>query len=175
MNDFVPFYFSPLTKMAYTIHIGNVRLVNPFGQDLRIAEMQDLVFLVCDVEKIADQNLHFWFSDVACNTLSQIPNYNNELNAIDKHVDWTVFDDNPMKAAIPEIGYRGVCRWQHDTDAHPNRASKRMAEFLVKDFLPLGVIECIVTKREEIKQQLENWLATSDHNIPVYTNNGCYF
>ncbi|MFC4348655.1 DUF4433 domain-containing protein [Kordiimonas lipolytica] len=175
VNDFVPFYFSPLTKMAYTIHAGNVHLVNPNGLDLGIANMQDLVFLVCDVTKIAANNLHFWFSDVACNTLSQIPKYDNDLNNLDAHVDWHVFDEQPIRASIPQIGYPGVCQWQHDTDSRPNRASKRMAEFLVKDVLPLEVLECIVVKRDEIKIQIENWLSESDINIPVYTNTGCYY
>lgn len=55
VNDFVPFYFSPSTAMAYTINRGNVKLLGPGDIDLGAASMDDMVippFLVGIISRL---------------------------------------------------------------------------------------------------------------------------
>jgi len=46
---------------------------------------------------------------------------------------------------------------------------------MVKDFVPLELIDCIVTKNDAVKTRIEHWMNTSDFDIPVYSKPGCYF
>ncbi len=46
VNDYVPFYFSPITAFTYAIYFGNVSLTAPDGTPLGKATEDDRVFLV---------------------------------------------------------------------------------------------------------------------------------
>ena len=176
VNDFVPFYFSPITKMAYTIHAGNVGLKSPNGESLGSASMDDVAFLAVDSGRLFASGRECWFTDIACNSAIP-PVYVNDPTQLETHVAWPLFDDNPRIAPIPEIGYSGVCRWQHDLDepvARQQRSKKRMAEFMVKDYLRMDEVSCIVLKTSEHLREVQSWV-TAGANIPVLVKPGCYF
>lgn len=177
INDYLPFYFSPITPMACAIYKKSVPLKNLDGVDLGAANQEDIVFLVSTAEKIANTPIPFWFSDVACNTMAPQPHYLNDITQIENHIEWRFFEEEPKKAYIPEIGYNGVCKWFHDRDdgVHNNRASHRGAEFMVKDALPMNLVDCIVVNNNDIKNQIETWMQASNFDISVYVNTGCYF
>lgn len=177
VNDFVPFYFSPSTAMAYTINRGNVLLIGPDETDLGAASMEDIVYIVADPQKVKSSNFDFWFTDIACNS-AQVPQYSKDMDNLEQHVDWSLFDDNPRMAIIPEIDYEGVCKFFADSDRNPawlNRKKKRMAEFLVKDAFPMDLVECLVIKSTKWEQFLIDRINRSGRSIPVYVNSGCYF
>lgn len=177
VNDFVPFYFSPRTSMAHAISMGKVPLRDPKGTNLGTANMNDVIFMVSHTSHFQNAGLPFWFTDVACNSGAVVPEYKNDLSELQSHVEWSLFEEMPTVATIPEIGYNGVCQYFFDRDKppqHNNRSTKRMAEFMVKDQVPLSYIDCIVTKNEPIKQSLEAWIKASKFDIPVYVKPGCY-
>lgn len=177
VNDFVPFYFSPCTKMAYSIHIGNVPLKAPGGQNLGTATMDDVAYLVVEPAALFGSGRTCWYTDIACN--SGLPaTYNNNHGELETHVDWSLFDDDPKMGRIPEVGYAGVCRWQHDRDQpieHQMRSKKRMAEFMVRDHLQMNEVSCIVLKNDTHLEEVEAWVKASNTQIPVYVKPGCYF
>lgn len=177
VNDFVPFYFSPCTKMAYSIHIGNVPLKGPNGDNLGTATMDDVAYLVVEPSALLNSGRTCWFTDIACN--SGFPaTYKNSLTDLHTHVDWSLFDDTPRMGHIPEIGYQGVCRWQHDRDQpieHQMRSKKRMAEFMVKEYLQMSEVSCIVLKNNTHLAEVQAWVNASGLHTPVYVNPGCYF
>jgi len=177
INDYVPFYFSPKTPMAYTIFMENVPLVSPDGMGYGMAKQGDIVFLVSTAQMVAQSQMPFWFSDVACNTMAPQPNYSNDISQIENHIQWQFFDETPKSGHIPEIGYNGVCSWfqNRDDGIHHNRASHRGAEFMVKDALPMNLVDCIVVNNNDIKNQIETWMQASNFDIPVYVKTGCYF
>jgi hypothetical protein len=177
INDFVAFYFSTITAMAYSIHKGNVPLVTPDGEDKGPATMDNRVFFICDVEKIAQSGLPFYFTDVACNTSASPPTYETDIGNIETHIDWELFDEQPIVAKIPEIGYDGVTGVFRnlDTPKYSNRKHKRQAEFLVQDRVPLDLVECIVVKSNAIKAEVEAMMVPYGLTIPVYTKMSCYF
>lgn len=177
VNDFVPFYFSPCTKMAYSIHKGNVPLRAPDGTDLGIASMEDVAYMVSDPSALFASGRACWFTDISCNS-AIAPNYKNDPASLATHVEWPLFDDFPKMGQIPEIGYDGVCRWQHDRDqpiAHQMRSKKRMAEFMVRDYLHMSEVSCIVLKDHAHLEEVQAWVEASPINIPVYVKPGCYF
>ena len=177
VNDFVPFYFSPATAMAYTINQGNVPLVDPTNQNVGFASSEDIVYIVADPIKVAAA-CPFWFTDIACNSVAQTPNYSNIIQNIEPHIKWSLFDDTPRMGIISEIGYRGVCRWFHDNHSNINwinRTKIRMAEFLVQDVFPVDLIECFVIKSTKWEHWLQQQIQSVGKNIPVYVKSGCFF
>ena len=54
VNDYVAFYFSPLTSFTCSIHRGGVDVVDPNGNFVGQSRMEDRVFIVC---RIADESV----------------------------------------------------------------------------------------------------------------------
>ena len=178
VNDYVPFYFCPITSFTYTIYKRNVPLISPNGDVLGKACEDDRVFFVARPGNFRSTGVSFCFSDFALNSQAPLPTIETNLDLIEKHVHWNVFDESLDTAKIPEIGYLGVCRWFHNM-ASPSyrmtRSSKRMAEFLVHDAVRLDNIGCIIVKTGEMREQLAPIMEDSNWNIPIYVNRGCYF
>jgi hypothetical protein len=125
-----------------------------------------------------NSGLFFCFSDHALNSNAPRPSLETNLERLEEHIHWELFDEGKDKAAIPEIGYNGVCRWFHNMATPPHRMSrspKRMAEFLVQDAVPLEYIDCIIAKTDAMRDKLKKMMDASDWNIPIYTKRGCYF
>jgi hypothetical protein len=178
VNDYVPFYFSPITSFTYTIHKGNVDLRSPDGDVLCKASDDERIFFVCEVDSFSGSGLNYCFSNFALNSRAPMPALECDLAKLADHVHWSVFDDRPLKAKIPEIGYEGVCEYFSSQDSPPerqNRSQKRMAEFLVKDAVPLTHIVCIVAKTPAMQQSLQHVMDASNWSIPIHAKPGCYF
>ena len=178
VNDYVPFYFSPLTSFTYTISRGNVDLRCPANNVLGKATDSERMFFVCDVESFAASPLQVCFSDLALNTAAPMPKIDANLANLSTHVEWDMFDDPPYRARIPEIGYTGVCEYfasRNPPQKYQIRSKQRMAEFLVKDAVPLSMVTCIIAKSEELKQHLQPIMDASHWDIPILVNSGCYF
>lgn len=178
VNDYVPFYFSPLTSFAYTISRGNVDLRGPANNVLGKACDSERIFFVCDVEAFVGTNLQYCFSDLALNTAAPMPTLDANLANLASHVAWPMFDDPPYKAQIPEIGYDGVCEYfasRTPPQKYQIRSKQRMAEFLVRDAVPLSLVTCIVVKGAELQQNLQPIMDSSQWDIPILAKPGCYF
>ncbi|MEA9773461.1 DarT ssDNA thymidine ADP-ribosyltransferase family protein [Xanthomonas campestris pv. raphani] len=157
VNDYVQFYFSPVTAFSYVIHRGNVEVKNPAGVRLGMSSISDRVFLVTKVESIYARRLKVCFSDYALNSMAPMPVVVSEMNRLENHVKWPLFDEIPLVAKIPEIGYDGVCQYFKDCPvpvSRQNRKSARMAELLVKNALPLELVECIVTPNDSVYEEV---------------------
>jgi hypothetical protein len=178
VNDFVPFYFSPITSFTFTIFKENVPLISPDGAYLKQACEDDRIFLVSSPEAFDGSGLFTCFSDYALNSMAPMPKMETDLNKLEGHVHWDAFDESPEVAAIPEIGYQGACRWFSSLASPPNRmnrSSKRMAEFLVHEAVPLDKILCIIVKTDAMNAALGAAMDASNRNIPIYTKRGCFF
>ncbi|WP_210432037.1 DarT ssDNA thymidine ADP-ribosyltransferase family protein [Iodidimonas gelatinilytica] len=178
VNDYVPFYFSPLTSFTFTIHSGNVSLKSPDGEHLRMACDDDRIFFVCSVDAFREAEAEICFSNLALNSQSGDPKITTDLDKIESHINWAVFDDSPKRAQISEIGYEGVCQYFQNRAspvAHQNRSAQRMAEFLVKDAISLEHISCIVAKTNHIGDNLQSVMDASNWDIPIFVKPGCYF
>lgn len=177
INDHVAFYFSPITAMSFTIYQGNVPFTTPAGIHKGNATMDNRVFFVANVENFRDIDLTYWFSDIACNSRAPMPQFSNDLEALETHVAWDLFDDGATVAAISEIGYAGVTKWFHNKDTperYQNRKQKRMAEFLVKGAVPLTMFDCIVAKDDLIKGEVRRMMQNTGVDLKVYSKPGCY-
>lgn len=178
VNDYVPFYFSPITAFTYTIHCGNVQLRTHDGTVLRTAEQESRAFFVAKATRIFDSGLDIYFSNVALNSMALDIELDSDPKRLESVVNWSVFDESPRTAFVPEVGYEGVCSWFHSRDTpvrHQNRSKERMAEFLVRRAVPLDVFECVVVHNTTAAGQVEAMIARSGAHLPVIVKRGCYF
>lgn len=178
VNDYVPFYFSPVTSFTYTIYKGNVTLVAPDGRELGKATEDDRVFFVARPLRVAEAALTYCFSDFALNSHAPLPTLEDDLARLEEHVHWGVFDEEPLTARIPEIGYTGVCKYFKNAATPPERhtrSQKRMAEFLIRSIVPLDVIDCVVAKTDQVGDTLHKMMRASAWNIPIHVKRDCYF
>lgn len=182
VNDFVPFYFSPSTKMAFSIHMKRVPLRNPDGHSPGQVNMDDVAQIVVSPNRLYGSGRQFWFTDIGCNS-GIPPTYCSDPTKLATHVDWSLFDEfgynnRDRMAEIDEIGYAGVCKWQHDKDEperYRMRSKKRMAEFMVKEYLQMSEVSCIVLKNNTHLAEVQAWVIASGLHTPVYVKPGCYF
>lgn len=178
VNDYVPFYFSPKTGFTFTIAQENVGLRCPDGAYLRQATDDDRAFFVGRAKHLIQSHLTTYFSDVALNTLATPPTIRHSLAHLKTTVAWRLFDEEPLVADIAEIGYDGVCRWLHDRERpawQQNRKAQRMAEFLVRDAVPIAELECLVVKTNADGKYARTVLQNSGVNFPVYVKPGCFY
>jgi hypothetical protein len=178
VNDYVPFYFSPITAFTYTIHRGNVQLRAHDGTLLGTAVQDDRAFFVARASKIFASGLKFYFSNVALNSLALDIELEDDPARLEAVVKWSVFDESPRTASIPEIGYDGVCSWFHSRDTpveHQNRSKERMAEFLIRNSVPLDAFECVIVHNPSAASQVGSMMASSGVQLPVYIKRSCYF
>lgn len=156
VNDYVPFYFSPVTAFTFAIHRGGVEVKSPNGNLLGKSSPDDRLFLVSRVEDIYQENLRACFSDYALNSAAPMPTILQNFSQLETHVKWPLFDEVPIVARVPEIGYSGVCRYFQDAlvpVSRQNRNRARMAELLVKDAVPTNVLCCIIAPTEISRNQ----------------------
>jgi hypothetical protein len=113
--DYVPFYFAPRSPMLYSIMRGNVEGVS--------SNQRRLVYLVSSTEAVYEAELPCVFSDGNAGTFG-LTRFNSDPEALSTHVDWSVMT---------------LTMW-NNTAADPDRMRRRMAEFLVREEVPLNLI-----------------------------------
>ena len=178
VNDYVPFYFSPITAFTYTIHCGNVELKTFESDCLGTATQKERAFFVARADKAMALKTPTYFSNVALNSLASDIILESDPKKLKDVVNWSLFDEEPLTAKIPEIGYEGVCAWFHDRATpieHQNRKRQRMAEFLVRDAVPLDLFECIVVNNKDIGTAVEEMLDEHGVDLPVLVKPWCYY
>lgn len=177
VNDCVAFYFSPLTSFTFAIHRGNVNVMPPNGGDQTISRLEDRVFLVAKVSDLYRAGLRCCFSNYALNSTVPEPIVVDDPGLLETHINWTMFDDHPLAGSIPEIGYGGSCQF-FNSRATPERYQVRkpirMAEFLVRTAVPLGLFTCLVAPNELQKSLLLQQVRAASYQLPVFSKPGCF-
>lgn len=146
--DYVPFYFAPCSPMLFAIHKGFV--------DSSLTQ-SEIVYLTTTIEAIVDAGKPFVFTD--CHPLSPVAHFTNDLNQLNRYVDWNV-----MQSAY----------W-HDTPEYPNRKSRRQAEFLVHQTVEWTLIQHIGVYDHARLLQVSEILAKASHKPRVSVQRGWYY
>jgi len=177
VNDYAAFYFSPITAFARAIHQGNVEVISPTGLRLGQSTLETRAFFVVDVEDAFEAHLPICYSDAALNSQAPMPTILADPAHLETHVKWDLFDDEPLTARIPEIGYAGVCKYFMNTDVparYQKRKQHRMAEFLVREKLPIEFVSCIVVPNSHVLQSVLADASAHDFRAPVLLNRSCF-
>lgn len=174
VNDYVAFYFSPLTGFTHTIHNGNVNVISPLGKCLGRSRKEDRAFIVFDVSELFSSNLNCCFSDAALNSANAGATTSSVHQNLATHVEWKYFDEVPMVANIPEIGYNGVCRYFGPAPGREQRPQKRMAELLVQTAVPMNMAKAIVVPTPSSLATAQALASEYNFHGQVINNPNCF-
>jgi hypothetical protein len=151
--DYVPWYFAPRSPMLFAISKGNV----PEYQD----GQNPLVYLVTDVRSVIEAGRPWVFSDGNC--ASAITEYSDDLadlvEGTDSLVDWAIMKE----------------RYWADTMEDPDRMRRRMAEFLVHEYLPWSAVKRIVVRTQAVSVQVQDVLDNVGDRTPVRVKADWYY
>lgn len=176
VNDCVAFYFSPLTSFTCTIHRGNVLVVPPNGGNETTSRLEDRIFLVAKVSNLYRARLRCCFSNYALNSTVPKPVIESDPNLLETHINWAMFDEEPLVGSIPEIGYGGSCKYffSRDIPRYQLRKPIRMAEFLVQTAVPLHLFACVVAPNEQRKTVVQQRVQAAGYQLPVFSKPECF-
>lgn len=140
LADYIPFYFAGHSPMLYAIKTGYQ--VKQYPQD-------EIVFIECDVFRIAGGDCDFCFTDR--NAKQSLARYYVELDHI-QHLKWDYIQSKIWK----------------NSDQHLKRQDFKQAEFLVKSHLDVNYIDQLWVKNQERKEYLEEII--SNLALPIVVN-----
>jgi len=148
LNDYVPFYFAPRSPMLYSLHTGYVQ-----GFE---GTQRDIIYLVSSVQKVKDSNIPFVFTDGhAYELISNF--YNNEKDL--KNIDWSIM---------------GATYWNNTADDN-DRKRRRMAEFLLYQFVPITCIFGIVVFDDKMENTVNKIQRKCNTTIKTYIKPNWYY
>lgn len=148
LSDYVPFYFTPFSTMAYKIHTGHSGIE-------RIANA-DLVILFTSLHKLSERNVPFVFTDG--NAYSATTQFFTDLADLSQ-IDWTLLQNRAFK---------------HDPD-DPRKFNNYLAEALARMYCPIEALLGIGAYGETVQQQIENELTGRGLKVKAYAKEGWYF
>ncbi len=159
VHDFVPFYFAPRSPMLSAIHNGKV-----LGCELA---QHDIVHLETTVERVSAGEASFVFYDRNA-TLAYSKAYTDlaHLNA----VAWDLITEPPR--------LDGFCKYfqnRHQEERYVDRMERRMAEFLVKEQVPLQHFTRVGVCNAEQAQVVRALLLAEGVPLPVEVKTDWYF
>lgn len=148
--DYVPFYFAPRSPMLYRLHAAGRNGPNGSGQ-------RPLVYLVTTIERVTSSGGGFVFTNA--NARAQRTLFCDDISQLDEYVDWELM---------------GAEYW-NDTVEQPDRKSRRQAEFLVFERLPVDRLGRIGVIDERVAGVMRHLLDHAGFDIRVDVTPDWYF
>lgn len=148
INDYVSFYFAPRSPMLYSIHCGNV-----VGFD---GTQSDIIYLVSTIGSIQEANRQYVFTDGHAYVV--LSNHYNDIENLEQ-IDWDIMN----------------ARYWRDNNNDRDRRRKRMAEFLVYQFVPVNCILGIAAYDQNKLDYINNLLQQLNINIETRIKRDWYY
>jgi ssDNA thymidine ADP-ribosyltransferase, DarT len=147
LSNYVSFYFTPLSMMAYNIKTG--RNVQRRGND-------ELVLLVASLVKLQEAKVSFLFTDKHASTLDA--KFSSDLRDLDG-IDWKILQNRDFTRDNDDIG----------------KTSRYQAEALVHDNIAANQILQIACCDNDQKNRVEELVKQRGLSLKVEANRGWYF
>lgn len=147
LSEYVPFYFTPFSPMAYNIHTG--RQVPKQSNDA-------IIILMTSVAKVVETDAKFVFTDRHAYLRSA--RYSADPADLDM-VDFPLLRTRDFQRSIED----------------PERVERYQAEFLVRDSLPLPAIVTIACYNHSVKRSIDDEAARLGIEIRTIVRPGWYF
>ncbi|MDL2213841.1 DUF4433 domain-containing protein [Bacteroides sp. OttesenSCG-928-D19] len=142
LGEYIPFYFAGHSPML-------LKICTAHGGQKKYLQ-SELVYIRCELKDIFASELHWFFTDGNAKTI--ISSYYNSQDDLDK-LDWETIASK---------------EWSNKYG--PDKQRKKMAEFLIKDHIPVKYIESIITKSEKTQEHIRSLISKLNLNIPVYVD-----
>lgn len=145
VGSYVPFYFAPRSPMLYTLHV-NRKIVQ-----------SEIIYLVAKVSRIIEAGYNWCCTD---------------MNAAKKRAR---FFDSPVDI-VKNISWEYMVsqNW-FNSEEHPERRERRMAEFLIRDRVKLVDFHGVAVYDANAKEKTEQFLDHRGFSLPVSIQPEWYF
>jgi hypothetical protein len=147
LSNYIPFYFTPLSMMAYNIYTG--RNVRQRGND-------EIVILVTSLLELQKSGFSILFTDRHASLVDA--KFSSDLKQLDR-IDWKILQN------------RDFSRNNDDID----KTSRYQAEALVHDQMPINKLLHVACYDDSQRLLVENLVKQRSLALKIITNKGWYF
>ncbi len=147
LSDYIPFYFTPLSMMAYNIHTG---------RNVQQRRNDELVILVSSLPELRKANASFLFTDRHASLIAA--RFYSDLAYLDR-VDWRILQNRDFSRDNEDIG----------------KTSRYQAEALVHRHMPIGCLLQVACWDDDQKLWVESVARQRGSALQVAINRGWYF
>lgn len=147
LSDYIPFYFTPLSMMAYNIHTG---------RNVQQRRNDELVILVSSLPELRKANASFLFTDR--HALLVAAKFYSDLAYLDR-IDWRILQNRDFSRDNEDIG----------------KTSRYQAEALVHRHMPIGCLLQVACWDDDQKLWVESVVRQRGSALQVAINRGWYF
>jgi hypothetical protein len=161
IHEFVPFYFAPRSPMLSAIHNGQVQNCN--------YDQTGIIYFETTIE-LAHQNGLQDFAFFDRNATLDYSQCFTDLSLLSGSIDWLTMTETPR--------LDGFCKYFMNSHANPryvDRGSKRQAEFLIKQEVPLTWMTRIGVINPTREQEVNAILVRNGVNLTVDVMTDWYF
>lgn len=148
LNDYVPFYFTPFSPMAYNIKTG--------WNGITKRPNSDVLIFVSTLQHVIDQGSDAVFTDR--HAYLTTANFYDDVDDLDQ-IDWTGLRSKNFKK----------------DPANPERVERYQAEALVHRHVPLSALKGVAVVSESVQADVQKLVDKSGTSLKVRTMPGWYF
>ena len=147
LADYIPFYFTPFSPMAYKIKTG-------YG--VPTVPSREIVVLAASLRRLATAGVDFVFTDRHALLATAM-----FLTSLDELllVDWEGLRNRDFKSDV----------------ADPDKTERYQAEALVHRYLPVNLLDVIVCHGSQQKVLVDGWATNAGATVRVTANRELYF
>ncbi len=147
LSNYVPFYFTPLSMMAYNIHTG---------RNVRQRSNDEIVILMTSLRELQKKAKKFLFTDRHASLVEA--KFFSDLDRLDK-IDWAILQNRDFSRDNDDLG----------------KTSRYQAEALVHDHLPIDGLLQVACCDDNQKKWADNLVKQRGLALQVTTKTDWYF
>lgn len=148
LGEYIPFYFGPLSPMLLNIKTGH-RGITKISQS-------KIIYIVCQLDDVLAECNEWCFTNG--HARDRLTNFYNDVADLDE-VYWDVVSLRYWK---PIVGFM-------------DRQSRKEAEFLIKNHVPINCVYSIVVYDQQSKTTVEETVNRLGLTIPVVVDTSYYY
>lgn len=148
LNDYVPFYFTPLSPMAFNIKSG--------WNGITRRANDDILIFVSSIYHAIDQSLELIFTDRHAYLMTA--NFYRDVERLDQ-IDWVALRSKDLKK----------------DPTNPERVERYQAEALVHRHVPLDGLKGVAVHSESVRADVQKFVDKAGTPLLVRTKPSWYF
>ena len=146
LSDYIPFYFTPFTPMAYNIKTG---------RNVRQRPSDEIVIFVSSLPTLRANGVNFVFTDR--HAYLQTAQFSSDL-AMLKEIDWPILRRRDFR---------------HNPE-DPEKTERYQAEALVHGHLPVKSLLGVLCYSDTVTKKVQEAIAANGHTLNAITKPGWY-
>jgi hypothetical protein len=141
LGEYIPFYFAGHSPMLYNLKTG-------YGET-ECQPQHELVYIVSQLPVVTTHCQKWLFTDG--HARDRLTTFYDDLSQLDC-IDWETVQT----------------QYWRNTEADPDRQRRKQAEFLVRNYLPVACVECLIVATQERKTELLQMDTNVSKSISIY-------